>query len=99
MVYRNIILKSRTIKVKSYPYSMFQCLNVNTEVVNPATPFCNKGEEEEEEQDRLTKHAGKELYKPCLDNKECILITGLPWHFYCRCMFYVPHSVLDISML
>ena len=28
-----------------------------------------------------------------------ILITGLPWHFYCRCMFYVPHSVLDISML
>ena len=38
-------------------------------VVNPATPFCNKGEEEEKEEDRR-KHAGKELYKPCLDNKE-----------------------------
>ena len=30
----------------------------------------NKGEEEEKEEDRRGKHAGKELYKPCLDNKE-----------------------------
>ena len=38
---------------------MFQCLNVKSGVVNPATPFCNKGEEEEE--DRRRKHAGKAL--------------------------------------
>ena len=49
---------------------MFQCLNVKTGVENQATPFCNKGEEEEEEEDRRRKHAGKELYKPCLDNKD-----------------------------
>ena len=53
---------------------MFQCLNVKTGVVHPATTFCNKGEEEEEEEeeeeDRRRKHAGKELYKPCLDKKE-----------------------------
>ena len=35
---------------------MFQCLKVKTGVVNPATPFCNKGEEEEEEEDREEKN-------------------------------------------
>ena len=36
----------------------------------PSNTICNKGEEEEEEEDRRRKHAGKELYKPCLDSKE-----------------------------
>ena len=76
---------------------MFHCLNINTGVVViRLTSFSNKGEKEEEE--RRRKPAGNELYKPCLDNKINILITGLPWQFYCRCMFYVPNSVLNISI-
>ena len=47
---------------------MFQCLNVKSGVVNPATPFCNKGEEEEEEEDRRRKHAGKALLICHVDN-------------------------------
>ena len=31
---------------------MFQCLNVRTGVINAATSFCNKGEEDEDEKDR-----------------------------------------------
>ena len=30
---------------------MFQCLNVKTGVVNPVTPFCNKGEEDKEDRE------------------------------------------------
>ena len=30
---------------------MFQCLNVKTDVVKPPTPFCNKGEEEEDREE------------------------------------------------
>ena len=31
---------------------MFQCLKIKTGVVNPPTPFCNKGEEEKEGEDK-----------------------------------------------
>ena len=44
------------------------------------------------------KPARKELKKPCLDNKEYTLITGLPRQFYVRCMFHLPYIVLDISI-
>ena len=78
---------------------MFQCLNVKSGVVNPSTVFCSKGEEEKEEEDRREENVQEKNYTPFLDNKEQTFKIGLPWQFYCRCMFYVPYSVFDISML
>ena len=67
--YRETILKSRTIKVNSYPCHV-SVSKRKTEVVNPPTPFCYKGEEEEEEEAREEENMQEKNYTPCLDDKE-----------------------------
>ena len=62
--------------------------------------FVINGREEEEEDREEENMQEKNCRSHVKTTKNIhIGITGLPWHFYCRCMFYVPHSVLDISML